>query len=145
MTNEHMTVLVFGTFDRWHAGHEAFLQEAASFGDHLIVSVARDDHVLALKGKRPWRTEQVRLTQLRQHPLVSEAVLGDEVLGSYDVIKRKLPQMVLLGFDQEALGQDLRTWKARHPEYSFEIRQASHRILLSKIDCAAVPELGGNP
>lgn len=104
------TVLAFGTFDYWHRGHEQFLQTAASFGDRLIVSVARDVHVGLLKHKSPWHTEQERLAFVSKVPCVSEAILSDEALGSYDIVLSHRPDVIAIGHDQDTLAHDLTRW-----------------------------------
>jgi len=38
---------------------------------------------------------------------VTRAVLGDRVLGAYQVIKKYKPDIICLGYDQDALGEDL--------------------------------------
>ena len=47
-----MKVLVFGTFDIFHKGHEYFLSEAAKHGS-LNVVVARDLTTYEVKGRFP--------------------------------------------------------------------------------------------
>ena len=47
-------VMTNGCFDILHAGHIAYLEEAKSLGDRLLVAVNDDDSVSRLKGpKRP--------------------------------------------------------------------------------------------
>ncbi len=47
-------VFVNGTFDLFHAGHAALLNEAARLGDFLLVFVNTDESIKALKGpERP--------------------------------------------------------------------------------------------
>ena len=41
-----------GCFDILHAGHIAYLEEAKSLGDRLLVAVNDDDSVSRLKGKK---------------------------------------------------------------------------------------------
>lgn len=54
-------VFTNGCFDVLHAGHIALLQQAAAFGDFLIVAINTDDSVRALKGPtRPVNTEHDR-------------------------------------------------------------------------------------
>ncbi len=104
-------VLAFGTFDLFHKGHEFFLSEAAKRGV-LHVAVARDAHVRTLKGKEPQRGEEQRLATVSRVPCVQEAVLSDEELGSYRVVRRLNPDLIALGFDQAGLETDLKRWMA---------------------------------
>ena len=54
-------VLTSGCYDLLHVGHLRSLEQAASFGDALIVGVNRDERVRALKGKgRPLVPERQR-------------------------------------------------------------------------------------
>lgn len=94
-------IMVFGTFDMIHAGHEDLFRQARALADepHLIVSVARDDVVERIKGFRPHNDEQARLAMLRGHPLVDEAILG----GMQDYIAHiaaARPDIIALGYDQ---------------------------------------------
>jgi D-beta-D-heptose 7-phosphate kinase/D-beta-D-heptose 1-phosphate adenosyltransferase len=54
-----------GCFDFLHAGHVAYLEEAKSLGDRLIVAVNDDDSVRRLKGEdRPVNALQDRMAVL---------------------------------------------------------------------------------
>lgn len=103
-------VLVFGTFDLFHPGHEFVLKSAAKLGDELHVAVARDTHVQQLKHKIPTRPEDARLATVARHPDVTSAQLSDETLGSYGVIRTLRPDIIALGHDQDALAADLTRW-----------------------------------
>lgn len=101
-------VMVFGVFDRLHPGHHYFLETASNLGDSLIVVVARDSSVSALKNKQAVETEDERLQKVGELAYVTNSVLGDEILGTYEVIKTHQPDLICLGYDQYALGADLR-------------------------------------
>ncbi|RJQ34229.1 FAD synthase [Candidatus Parcubacteria bacterium] len=95
-------VMVFGTFDMLHEGHEDFFRQARAVAEepYLIVSVARDDAAARVKGGRPERGEKERLRVVAAHPLVDTAVLGDTV-GYIEHIKANRPDIIALGYDQE--------------------------------------------
>ena len=58
-------VMTNGCFDVLHAGHVAYLEEAKSLGDRLVVAVNDDDSVRRLKGeKRPINTLADRMAVL---------------------------------------------------------------------------------
>lgn len=107
-------VLIFGTFDGLHEGHQFVMKEASKKGDELYVAVARDVHVKALKNKNPKSNEQVRLSQVRENPHVSCALLSDEKLGSYQILDEVKPDVIALGFDQIDLRDDLVRWMNEH-------------------------------
>ena len=95
-------IMVFGTFDMIHAGHEDLFRQARALGTepYLIVSVARDSVVERIKGKKPRNSEVVRLEQVSKHPGVDDAVLGDEE-GHMAHIVSCNPDIIALGYDQE--------------------------------------------
>src|SRR3989344_2362941 len=101
------TVMVFGVFDGIHEGHRFFLQQARMRGDRVVAIVARDTAVFRLKGKNPHRGEQLRLQNMLDAKLVDEALLGDEEMGRYTALEAYHPQIIALGYDQEALERDL--------------------------------------
>ncbi len=110
-----MTVLVFGTFDGIHQGHEFFLKEASKMGDSLVVSVARDSYVRQYKGHPPQEGEKERLRHIQAHPLVSKAFLGDEEeeIGYYTFLLDLDPDLICLGHDQDDLKESLLRWMQR--------------------------------
>lgn len=62
---DEVVVMTNGCFDVLHAGHVAYLEEAKSLGDRLIVAVNDDDSVRRLKGEsRPVNTLQDRMSVL---------------------------------------------------------------------------------
>lgn len=93
-------VLVAGTFDGIHPGHESFLQQAKALGDELVVLVARDQTVMRLKGHAPRQGEAERQAALAALPIVNQAVLGN-LGGDYlaKVVELK-PDVLALGYDQ---------------------------------------------
>jgi FAD synthetase len=106
-------IMVFGTFDMIHAGHESLFRQARELGAEpfLIVSVATDGNVERIKGKKPRHSQSERRELVALNPLVDEAVLGDET-GYLEHIVKMRPDIIALGYDQsgeyvEHLEQDL--------------------------------------
>lgn len=95
-------IMVFGTFDIVHKGHESLFEQARSLAPdpYLIVSVARDGVVTRIKGNPPRNDEQARLAVVAKHPLVDKAVLGEEY-GYIAHIAAESPDVIALGYDQE--------------------------------------------
>lgn len=105
--------MVFGTFDIIHPGHENFFEQARALADnpYLIVSVARDESVMRIKGFKPQNSEEIRRERVASHSLVDKAVIGDTV-GYIDHICENAPDIIALGYDQrgeyvENLDRDL--------------------------------------
>ena len=110
-----VTVMIFGTFDMIHKGHENFFEQARALAvrPRLVVSVARDTSVVRIKGMVPRVGEEKRCAALARHPLVDEVVLGD-AQGYIQHISAVKPDIIALGYDQEGeyvehLERDIRT------------------------------------
>jgi FAD synthetase len=93
------TVMVFGTYDFFHKGHADFFNQARKHGNFLIAVVAKDKNVKNIKGKLPKNKEKIRLSEVKKHS--DKAVLGS-LTDRYKVIKKLKPDIICLGYDQEA-------------------------------------------
>lgn len=94
-------ILAFGTFDKFHPGHQHYLTEAKKLGEYLVVVVARDVNVEKLKKKKPRDSESERLENVANFGPVDHALLGfkdwtrrEEI---FDLVK---PSVICLGYDQ---------------------------------------------
>lgn len=95
-------IMVFGTFDMIHPGHEDLFRQARELGSepYLIVSIARDSAAARYKKSALHNNEGARLAALQAHQLVDLAVLGDEI-GYVEHIIKAAPEIIALGYDQE--------------------------------------------
>ncbi|MDZ7798775.1 MAG: adenylyltransferase/cytidyltransferase family protein [Patescibacteria group bacterium] len=101
-------VLVFGTFDHLHPGHQYFLKKAKSLGNRLMVVLARDKNVKKIKGQKPSQNEKQRLIKIKNLDFVDQVFLGQDNLNhKYDIIKKIKPDIIALGYDQKNFTQDL--------------------------------------
>ena len=100
-------VLVTGTFDIFHQGHEFFLTESKNHGEHLTVIVATDKTLAAL-GKVHINNERFRLARIQKLPYVDEALLGGEGEDKLTVIVKKHPDIICLGYDQSSFTENLK-------------------------------------
>lgn len=98
--------MVFGVFDGLHVGHQFFLIEASALGE-IVVVVARDRTVSELKHKKSRHDQANRMAAVQNFMPDATVVLGDAQQGKYDVIKEHHPDMICLGHDQQALGEDV--------------------------------------
>lgn len=110
-------ILVFGTFDGIHPGHEFFLRSAKSRGSFLHVAVARDSHIEELKDRKPRNRELKRKEAIEVLPYVDEASLSDEELGTFNIIHLVNPDKIILGHDQHDLEKALIKWMQEHDHY----------------------------
>lgn len=104
--------MCFGTFDGLHAGHEDYFRQAKELADELVVIVARDTTVVDVKGDLPAMNQDARLAAVQEHPMVDEARLGypDD---KYRVLEEVQPDVICLGYDQEAFTENLDAELAR--------------------------------
>jgi FAD synthetase len=104
-------VMVFGTFDILHKGHLDFLKQAKRHGDFLVVVVARDKTVLAIKKRKSLQDEKARLREIVRSGLADKALLGN-IRDQYRIIQQVKPSVICLGYDQrhfaDNLGRELR-------------------------------------
>lgn len=106
MKKANKKVMVFGTFDIFHKGHESFLKQARRKGDFVIAVVARDKTVSDVKKQKPTNSEQKRLRILENSGLADNVILGS-LSDKYLVIKKYQPDVICLGYDQKAFIADL--------------------------------------
>lgn len=93
-------VIAFGTFDLVHPGHVHMLKEAKSYGDYLVVIIARDETVLKVKKHLPLHGENTRLEHVQNLGIADTVRLGN--LGDkFAVIDEEKPDIVALGYDQK--------------------------------------------
>jgi len=109
-------IMVFGTFDGLHRGHLHFFKQAKNLvkknlKSFLIVSVARDVNVAAIKGALPHRGERERMNLIKK--LIIKSKRADKVVLSGiknylpHILKEK-PDIIALGYDQSAYVQNLK-------------------------------------
>lgn len=92
-------VMTNGCFDILHAGHVAYLNEAAKLGDRLIVAVNADSSVQALKGPgRPVNPEERRMAVLAGLGAVDWVVPFSEETPQR-LISEILPSLLVKGGD----------------------------------------------
>ncbi|MFH1621054.1 MAG: adenylyltransferase/cytidyltransferase family protein [Patescibacteria group bacterium] len=104
--------ICFGTFDGLHQGHEDYFRQAKELADEIIVIIARDATVVDVKGNLPSTNEKERLLAVSEHPMVDDARLGyhDD---KYRVLEEIRPDIICLGYDQEAFTENLDAEMAR--------------------------------
>lgn len=94
-------VMVFGTFDYLHAGHENLFVQAKEHGEYVIAVIALDKTVSNIKGNLPDHNEKERAENLRKAGWANKVILGD-AKDKTKAIKQFKPDTVALGYDQFA-------------------------------------------
>jgi cytidyltransferase-like protein len=100
-----MLVMTFGTFDRFHPGHEYYLTEAKKLWDTLITVVARDNTVKAIKWKKPRDTEDARLKNIIDAWISDTVILGSN-LDPYQVLLAYRPDILCFWYDQNSFNNE---------------------------------------
>ena len=106
---EKTRIMVFGTFDGVHKGHLNLFEQAKNLikNSFLIVSIARDENVLKIKGKTPSLSEKKRMSLVKKALPVDKVVLS----GLKDHLPHILeahPDIIALGYDQKAYVKNLK-------------------------------------
>ncbi len=104
-----MTMVVAqGTFDLLHTGHLHYLEDAATYGDELVVIVARQANVTHKPA--PILSGRQRRDIVDSLAVVDRAILGDKA-DIFAPIERLDPDVIVLGHDQhhdeEAIREEL--------------------------------------
>ncbi len=91
-------IMASGVFDILHTGHLAYLEQAKSLGDELIVVVACD--AVATKRKHiPVTPETMRMRLVGALKPVDRAIIGNEG-DMFATVREVEPDIIVLGFDQ---------------------------------------------
>ncbi|MBI5731800.1 MAG: FAD synthase [Candidatus Magasanikbacteria bacterium] len=95
-----MKVLLFGTFDILHQGHENLFKQARKYGGELIVCLARDATVRKIKKRPPFFKEKIRFLNLKKTGWVERIFLGDRK-DYYRSLRKIKPDIICVGYDQK--------------------------------------------
>lgn len=98
-SSDKKVVFTNGCFDILHRGHVAYLNEAKSLGDLLIVGLNSDASVKRLKGEeRPVNSEQDRKFVLENLKAVDHVEIFEQDT-PLELIKRVVPNVLVKGGD----------------------------------------------
>lgn len=99
-----MKLLIAGTFDNFHVGHQWLIWSAYQKGSELVIIVARDETVAHIKQREPKNNEQSRLARIEQeiqgYPNI-KVRLGRADQDFMVTIAEETPDMIYLGYDQQ--------------------------------------------
>jgi cytidyltransferase-like protein len=106
--------MVFGVFDNFHPGHRYYIAEAAKRCEELVVVVTRSEVVEQLKHRRPKQSDFERMKNIRNFYPPLKVALGDEVLGSWNILRAHQPEMIFLGYDQHGIAKELKKMNIKY-------------------------------
>jgi|GEM_PF-1344748 cytidyltransferase-like protein len=95
-------LLVAGTFDHFHVGHQHFLHTASGMCDQLIIIIGREGTVERIKGRVPRNSEEARLERVQSENIPHAHVrLGRKDGNIWETIREEMPNAIFLGYDQQ--------------------------------------------
>ena len=100
-------VLTGGVYDIIHPGHIHTLKNSKQEGDLLIVSIARDNRVIKIKGRKPINNERRRTILVSSIRYVDFTFLGSKG-DIFGVVKKIKPNIITIGYDQTHQISELR-------------------------------------
>ena len=112
-------VLVTGTFDIIHPGHLNLISQARALGDFLVVVIARDVNVVKYKNSPPFFNEEDRQNNLEAYfklaNLKNYKIVQGSLTDPFKVIKEEQPDIIALGYDQQAYVKELHEYLVNAP------------------------------
>ena len=115
-----MLVMTFGTFDRFHPGHEYYLREAKKLWTFLVTVVARDATVEKIKWRPPHDTERIRVSNVEKNGLSDRVLLGS-LNDPYEVILDQKPDILCFWYDQNSFNNEKLDQYLRSHQLSVQI------------------------
>ncbi|MCL2134654.1 MAG: FAD synthase [Candidatus Bathyarchaeota archaeon] len=110
-------VLASGVFDLLHLGHVRYLEQAKHAGGKnavLIVIIARDSTVEKIKGIKPIMPEDQRKVLVESLKIVDQAILGYKDMAIDEMVNEIKPDIIALGYDQQAMAQNVKVYLNTH-------------------------------
>ncbi len=104
---QYKTGMVFGVFDGLHEGHQYLINECAKRCEQLIVVVTLDSVVSLLKNHPPKYSYEERTEAIRNFNPQLLIVPSDPTLGGWSILDRHNPDIIFLGYDQEAIAREM--------------------------------------
>jgi len=101
------TVITFGTFDVFHAGHLKLLDRAKSLGNKLVVGVSTDDLNFSKKDRFPVYPQEERRQIVSALKCVDEVFFEESLELKREYISKYQADILVMGDD----------WKGRFDEF----------------------------
>lgn len=95
------TVITFGTFDVFHAGHLRMIERAGSLGERLVVGVSSDALNESKKGRLPVFPEDERLAIVAALKPVDQVFVEESLELKRDYILKYEADYLVMGDDWE--------------------------------------------
>ena len=118
-------IVVFGTFDIFHEGHENFFKQVKNRGGYLLVVVARDKFVKESKGKFPSKGEELRVKNVRKSDFPDKVIIGSKTHNFFRTLRTYKIDSIALGYDQKPTIGDLKKSLKRHRLPKVKVKRMS--------------------
>lgn len=106
-------VLLFGSFDILHPGHDYLIHSSQKYGK-LTVSLAHDKTIEKIKGQEPVHNVKKRIKNLQEKYPNITVIKGDKEIGSWSALKKYQPEIIVVGYDQNILKTALTEIQPHH-------------------------------
>lgn len=93
------TVVTFGTFDVFHAGHLRILDRARALGDRLLVGVSTDQMNFDKKGRYPVYSQEERMAIIRALRCVDDVFLEESLALKRHYLQEYQANVLVMGDD----------------------------------------------
>lgn len=98
LSDAKRVVYIPGVFDLVHAGHVELLQQAATFGDYVLVGLYADDTVRRIKGVAPTLTLMERSIAMLSLRFVDDVIFGAPWKVTADLLMSMSVAVVVIGW-----------------------------------------------
>ena len=113
-------IMLFGSFDGLHRGHDFLINKAQTFGERLVIVVAHDITIKNIKKQTPVFNLEQRIQNIQDMYTETTVIPGDRVIGTWSPIHTYQPHTIIVGYDQNELKKALEDIQ-KH--YKFKIIQ----------------------
>lgn len=107
-------IMLFGSFDGIHPGHEYLINRARDISPNIILIIAHDQVIIDIKKQNPIYNLTKRISHLQEKFADITIVAGDTQVGLWSAIKEYRPNTIMVGYDQHGLKRALESIKDKY-------------------------------
>jgi FAD synthetase len=116
-------ILLFGSFDGIHQGHENLVSQAEDLGDEVTIALASSQFIEKTKKSKPVFNEKQRKEFLENHFPNIKISTCDEEINSWNILKKINPDIILVGYDQDDMEESLKKFITKN-SLNIEVKKA---------------------
>jgi cytidyltransferase-like protein len=120
-------ILIFGTFDGFHDGHRAYIEEASKLASQVTAVVTPDKVIQELKQYIPRHDLATRIEFIEKEYPSIKVIVGDTEINTWRILEDVAPDAILLGYDQDTLQESLQNARYIQTHHIPIIRAQAHK------------------